>query len=209
MGASLALVDTLGMIASMTGADTPIVFNVGVGTLLVGIVVFFLGLLAIVWKGKKEIGDAINENLKPINSTNNRLVLAINELQTIVRNGITGTTIEHSLLERGASPLRPTVFGAKLIKDSGLEKVLDDNKEDLRIKLKATLPKEYTEYDVQEKARELLLSLKDDQIMNSVKEYVYKTPTDIKIVLRTGGLWLRDDFLKQARAVASDDAGSR
>jgi hypothetical protein len=191
---------------------TPLVFNIDAGTLLVGLFFFFMTLLAIVWKGKKEISDSIDEKLSPINTningisaTANRLVVAVTELQTIVQTGIKGAVIHNLLLEKGASPLRPTVVGAKLITDSGLKDVLDNNKEELRIKLSAILPKDPTEYDVQEKARELLLNLKEDSMMNPVKEYVYSNPTDIQVILKVGGLWLRDDFLEHPRAVAPED----
>lgn len=190
------------MIVSMIGADTPIVFNVGAGALLIGIIVFFLGLLAIVWKGKKEISDTIREELKPVNNTNNRLVIAVTQLQAAVRELNPGAILS-SLLEVGASPLRPTQIGAGLIKDSGLENVMDEHKDELCIKLKAMLPTGYTEYDVQEKARALLISLKDDPMMNPVKDYVYANPMDIERILRVGGLWLRDDFLKKPRQAAS------
>jgi len=183
--------------------ETIIVFNVGAGALVVGILVFTFSLLAIVWKGKKEITDTIKEELEPSKNASNKSTLAVNELQTFLRNKFRGTNFVHTLLETGASPLKPTEFGAQLIRDSGLESVLDTNKEVLCIKLKAMLPTAgYTEFDVQEKARDLLISLVDDPMMNPVKDYVYKNPTDIRTILRVGGLWLRDDFLKAPRGTA-------
>lgn len=175
--------------------ETVITFNVGAGALIIGIIVFCSSLFAIVWKGKDEISKSIKDEINPFRNMAN----SITEIQTILRNKFEGINIFHTLVEKGNSPLNPTEYGASLIKDSGLEKVLNDNKELLCTKLKASLPKNPTEYDVQEKSRELLISLQNDIIMNPVKEWVYNNPIDIKIILRVGGLWLRDDYLGQPR----------
>lgn len=180
---------------------TPIVFNINAGALLVGIVVFFLALLGIIWKGKNEMGNLIDGKIGGLNKTIPKLTQAVVELQSIISNKIKGVVINQSLLETSGSPLAPTEYGAELIKKSGLEKILDDYKEDLCIKLKANLPKDHTEYDVQEIARNLLVSLKDDPMMKPIKEYLYNNPMDIELILRIGGLWLRDDFLKKDRKI--------
>jgi len=146
----------------------------------------------------------ISDKLPAIEKSLEKIVNAINEIQIILKTKLKGIDIVNTLVERGNSPLNPTAFGAKLIKDSGLEKILDDNKDLLCTKLKASLPKEYTEYDVQERAREVLLSLKDDPIISPVKTYVYNNPMEIDTILRVGGLWLRDDFLKVPRDIAKE-----
>lgn len=180
--------------------DTTIVFNVGAGTLIVGIFFFFIALLAVVWKGKSEISDSIKKEITPFRNIAN----AVTEIQTVLRNKFDGLNIVHTMMEQGSSPLNPTEYGSHLIKESGLEKILDEQKEFLCTKLKAILPSGYTEYDVQEKARQILIDLKDDSIMRPVKDWVYEHPTDIKNILRTGGLWLRDDFLGNPRKTAEN-----
>ena len=189
--------------------DTTIIFNVNAGMLIVSMAVFFISLFAIIWKGKKEISDAIKEEIMPFKKTGTNIVNAITEVQTILRNKFKGLNIAHSLVEKSGSPLRPTEYGVQLIKDSGLEKILDDNKDFLCTKLKASLPKEYTEYDVQEKARSLLIELKDDPILNPVKKWIYENPTDIEVLLKVAGLWLRDDFLKQPRSINKDQENNK
>jgi|SRR3989338_9079396 len=106
--------------------ETNIIFNIGVGTLMVGIFVLFFSLLAIIWKGKKEIGDTVKEELNPFKKTGSNIVNAITEVQTILRNKFKGLNIVHALVERSSSPLSPTEYGSQLIKDSGLEKILVD-----------------------------------------------------------------------------------
>ncbi len=70
--------------------------------------------------------------------------------------------------------------------------------------LKKQLVENYTEYDVQEKARNLLIAQKDDSIMNPVKEYAYKNGLNVEIILKVGGLWLRDDFLGIPRQIGKE-----
>lgn len=142
----------------------------------------------------------LDRKFNPINRAVRRISNAIIEIQTLFRNA--GVPLDHLLTEAPGSPLQPTEYGAMLIRESGLEKILDENKESLLKNLKNSLPKDYTEYDVQETARNVLLSLKEDAMMNPVKEYVYKNALNIETVLRVGGLWLRDDFLNHPREIA-------
>jgi hypothetical protein len=179
-------------------SPTIITFNIDAGALVIGTVIFFLGLLTIVWKGKDEVGKAIKSELNPFRN----MAHAITEIQTILADRFKGLAIKHSMVETGDSPLKPTQYGAQLIRDSGLEKILYDNKEALHDKLRASLQEGYTEYDVQENAREILVGLKDDPMLRPVKEYVYDHPMDIEIILRVGGLWLKDDFFHQPREIS-------
>lgn len=139
----------------------------------------------------------------PIKKSIGKIKNAIIEIQTIaVQNG---TIIRHHLVESSGSPLGPTEYGKKLIVDSGLGKILDNNKSFLEEKLTNKLKKNFTEYDVQESARTLLIELKADVIMNPVKNYAFQNGIDVDIILRAGGLWLRDDYLGRERTVHGDD----
>ncbi len=99
--------------------ETTLVFNIGVGAAVITIITVFLGLLGIIWKGKKEIGEAIKEGIKPFASIAN----SITEIQTTLKDKL-GVSFVHTMVEKGDSPLNPTEYGASLIKDSGLERVL-------------------------------------------------------------------------------------
>lgn len=183
-------------------------FNVDAGAMLVGIATLFAALLTITWKGREEMVEILETETGPIKFAMNRMACAVTEIQTILKNNIRGLTIMNSIIERSTSPLRLTNHGASLIRESGLEKILNDNKELLCAKLKAKLPQNHTEYDVQENARKLLNELKNDSLMNPVKTYVYDHPMDMEMILNAGGLWLRDDFLKQPRRLAKDESAS-
>ena len=138
-----------------------------------------------------------NKRFKSIEITIKKIKEAIIEMQTIFRNK--DCDIVYSLIEGKGSPLRPSQYGATLIKESGFEKILDENKEFLSRELKKLLPSDYSDYDVQEKARQVLLDLKDNPMMRPVKDYVFEEALSIETILRTGGLWLRDDFLGNPR----------
>lgn len=139
----------------------------------------------------------MNKKINPLYALNRRISNAIIEIQAHFRRD--GIHLDHTLTEAPGSPLQPTEYGADLIKQSGLEKVLTKNKDTLLEKLKNGLPTDYTEYDVQEQARETLLELKHDALIRPLKEFAYNEGIDIETILRTGGLWLRDDFLGNKR----------
>src|SRR3989344_2236276 len=128
--------------------------------------------------------------IRPITKNLRRIGNAIIEIQTIMVNN--NVSLSHLLTESPGSPLNPTEYGEILIKESGLERILDENKERLFSELKNTLPQQYIEYDVQEVARKVLISL---------KKYAYTKGISVETILNTGGLWLRNDFLKKQRGV--------
>jgi len=136
--------------------------------------------------------------LRPSKGKLGKISSAITEIQTILRT--LGYDTRH-LVEAPGSPLQPTEYGAKLIKESGLERILNDKKQALIEELNKLLPDEHTPYDVQEGARKLMISKKDDSDFKGVKDYAYKNGLDADVILQAGGLWLRDDFLGEERKV--------
>lgn len=99
------------------------------------------------------------------------------------------------------SQLSPTELGAKYIKESGLEAILDDKEKKAFFceKLKAILPEHYSDYDVQEGSRRIMLSLKDDAMMVPIKQYAFQNGLEVEVILGAGALWLRDDFMDVPR----------
>ncbi|MDD5569304.1 MAG: hypothetical protein PHG23_02745 [Candidatus Pacebacteria bacterium] len=135
------------------------------------------------------------EQKSNINKTISPIRFAIVEIQTLFRES--GKSIQYSLTETPGSPLKPTEFGLKLIRESGIDKIIEENRSSLFEKLDKKLLKNTTAYDVQEKSREILLSLKNDPIINSVKDYSFNNAIEIDVILRLGGLVLRDEYLKE------------
>ncbi len=165
--------------------------------------ILLLGLFLIFylsWKLKP-----IYTSITGINDTITRIKHSIIEMQTHFKR--VGVDLDHKLLERMGSPLQPTDLGAQYIRESGLENVLNVHKEFLLTKLRGLLPEKYSPYDVQETARRILLELKNDAMMNPVKDYAYTHAMDADTILRVGGLWLRNDFLGEPRKTAPKEEG--
>ena len=120
---------------------------------------------------------------------------AIIEIQSLMVNA--GISVSR-LTEKGQSPLNPTDYGLTLINDSGLGRILKENQAKLLEELHKLLEKNkpITPYDVQEKARDFLIQKKDEKIMIEVKTYAFENALSVETVLRTGGLLLRDEYLK-------------
>lgn len=133
--------------------------------------------------------ERLHKSLVPIKN-------AIIEIQTLITSK--RVTLNHLLTERGGSPLEPTEYGLELIEQSGLKEAIHKNKKklfnDLSKKLKNI--ETATAYDVQEYARIVLIENKNSSFMAPVKEYAFQNAIDVDIILRTGGLTLRDLFLQ-------------
>lgn len=141
---------------------------------------------------------------KKLHSNLNPIKHAIVEIQSIMSNS--GANISQSLTEKGESPLAPTEYGLTLINESGLNKILKENMTKFLDELYQLLKqnKIISPYDIQEKARQLLINKKDDKIMIDVKNYAFKNALNVEIILKTGGLILRDEYFKKYNILLKD-----
>jgi hypothetical protein len=105
-------------------------------------------------------------------------------------------------LTRRKSPVSLSDRGMKVLLDSGGKAFVDENFEHLHKTIEAKKPE--TAYDVQEIAKSVIASLKDDSRINPMKDYLFKegmTIDDLFVVL---GVYLRDKVL-QAKGWNSED----
>lgn len=130
----------------------------------------------------------IDKALEPIK-------FAIIEIQRLFKTG--GVELDHKLTETRSSPLKPTNFGLKLLKESGLDKLISDKKDQYLKELKTKLGKTYSAYDVQEEAIKLIKEKEDNKSIIPIKDYAFKNGFNVEIILRLGGLILRDEYLKK------------
>lgn len=95
------------------------------------------------------------------------------------------------------SPLAPTIKGVSFIKESGLAAILDDPEKHAFLieKLKAELPEDYLDYDVEVNSVYILNRLENDRMMRPIKIFAYEHGVSAGSILGIGALWLRDDFL--------------
>lgn len=109
---------------------------------------------------------------------------------------------EREPLTKRKSPISLTDRGTRVLVESGGQKFVDDNYDSLATEMDAKSP--HTSYDVQEWAREIIESLKEDVRLNPIKEYLYKEGmewNDVAVVL---GIYLRDKVLKTKGWAAED-----
>lgn len=109
---------------------------------------------------------------------------------------------ETSLRERGPllqtqSPVSLTDRGLNFLKDSGSERVIDDNFEELLKQVEALNPK--TPYDVQEDARKVIEKLRDDDRLNPIKNYLFKEGATMEDAIAVMGVYLRDKVLEHKK----------
>ena len=89
-----------------------------------------------------------------------------------------------------------TDYGEKLLKDSSFMEIFGSIKNDLVHELEQKNPK--NKYQVQEFARDMMDTLTKDPRFESLQKYVYNNPdTDIGLILRIGGIPLRDHYLEK------------
>lgn len=156
--------------------------------------IYFLGIigtiLTLAWIFSNKL-SAIETSIKWIKRELEKLWDRVSSMESR-RAGIEGMK----------SPLNPTELGWKYLKESGLERIVDEQNRDWLLEnLKNSLPPNYTDYDVQDTARRVMVSLRDDSMMRAVKEYAFKNGLDVDLLLRLGGLLLRDNFLGRKHTV--------
>ncbi len=161
-----------------------IIVTIGAWQFITGLVTMSVMIILTAWRGGHKIGS-IENSIDWIKDEIGRMWGRLEKVE--------GTD----------SPLNPTERGLKKIKDSGLAEIVDKTyKEWLLERLKKLLPKDHTKYDVQTVARRLMISLKDKPMMRSVEKYAFDNGVEIELILRLGGLWLRDNFLKVPHKIA-------
>jgi len=158
-------------------------------------IIYFFGimasLIAIAWYGGNRLG-AIEASIGWIKE----------EFQK-VWDTLTGREAQRMGAEGKGSPVNPTEIGWKYLRESGLDKLVDKEKREwLLNNLKNSLPKNYTEYDVQEVAKRVMYSLRDDPIMVEVKKYALSSGLDADMILRLGAYLLRDNLLEWEHSIA-------
>lgn len=101
---------------------------------------------------------------------------------------------EREPLTKKKSPVALTERGAKVLSESGGQKFIDDNFEELNKEVENLKPK--TAYDVQEFSKQILTGWQMDERLNSIKDYLFKEGMEIADAIDVMGIELRDRILK-------------
>jgi hypothetical protein len=95
-----------------------------------------------------------------------------------------------------SSPVSLNKKGKKLLKESGIDKIIDSKKKKLCDFIINKKPQ--TAYDVQELSKETIkLILKDKKISKKLKNLAYQEGVGIEEILFVGAIYLRDIALKK------------
>lgn len=105
-------------------------------------------------------------------------------------------------LTKRKSPISLTDRGSKVLTESGGKSFIDNNYLELKEKVELSNPK--TSYDIQESSKEVVSSLKDDDRINTIKEYLFKEGLELDNLVEVLGIYLRDLILKEKNIDISD-----
>lgn len=101
-----------------------------------------------------------------------------------------------SKIYKSGSPLELTDIGKRLVRESGFIAIFEEQKDDLVILLEEKYNPR-TQYDVQEKSRELMENLRDHAPFQSIKKYAFDNGKDFAQILRAGAIPLRDYYFEK------------
>lgn len=104
-----------------------------------------------------------------------------------------------------SSPIHLTEKGEELLTASGAKKILD-NKENQKKILDQILadPKPKTAYDAQEKTKEVIEKMVDEDLFIPVKDYVFQKGIELEVVLHVSSIYFRDIVLDKLQLTKTD-----
>lgn len=146
----------------------------------------------------KEIIVRMDERINSINNT-------VIELKSDVK-ALAATTSAHSADITGLkvhtkygvtdSPTVPSELGGKLLKDAGFYEIYPE----LKVKIFALLRAKNLRklYDYEKEAEQTLEDLRDDPLMDCLKEYAVNHPEEsLELIFKVAAWVIRDDFAKE------------
>lgn len=93
-------------------------------------------------------------------------------------------------LQKRKSPISLSSKGKELLEKSEGKKFIDDDKKNLIKKIKDRNPK--SPYDVQELAKEIVSSLKNEEKFTPLKNYAFKEGLSLDVIITVMSVYLRD-----------------
>ena len=161
------------------------------------IIVFFIqiiisglvGFFAAVYKlGKyEEKVNTLESKVKTLETDSKGLSRELAECSTKIDER---TQSYSATLTKRKSPVTLTDKGEELLKRSGSDKFVLENKDELINKIKEKNPK--TAYDIQLFAREIIEGLQNEDRFNQFKNFVYKEGIDLETIFIVMSIYLRD-----------------
>ena len=172
---------------------------------LIVLIIFYFFVIEPVKKKNKAIEDKIDGNFSLLKKTTLDIFDAVRELQLK-----TGSECLHALSPKATgewavsgSPLKLSVSGKKLLTESNIDKLVQDNIEKLIPKIEEL--KLNTAYDVQVKSFSVLgdFVLKTPELEKKIKEFAFNNPVvegkniGFSDIIFVGSILLRDAYLSR------------
>ncbi len=161
--------------------EQTLLINITTGKLVIGILAFFLGLLAIVWKGKTEIATAIKSE---IGDFKDRFISMESKMEILWKDKIAPSNSPRQLNERGND----------ILTKSGIKEIVDEKKPYLLSLVKEKNTK--NQYDAEKAVEEVMNGLPAHcpDIVDKLKDGAFKTGVDISTMLFAGSIYLRNEI---------------
>ncbi len=128
----------------------------------------------------------LEEDNKTTRTELKELLIKVTECSTSLK--------EREPLGKKRSPVALTERGNKVLTESGGQKFIEDNLNELKEKVELKNPK--TSYDVQEYSKVVIEELTTDERINNMKEYLYKEGMELDDLIFVLGIYLRDKVLE-------------
>lgn len=109
---------------------------------------------------------------------------------------------EREPLTRKRSPVSLSDRGTSLLNDSHGRKFVDENFDELYNSVKTKTPK--TAYDIQEYAKEIIESLRNDDRLNPAKDFLFKDGSTLDEWITVTAIYLRDKILEKEKMTQED-----
>lgn len=152
----------------------------------VTLLIMLFGGWALVAKYQQKIDDA-KEDIKDLKRDVHELQMKLTEVSTKLEER-TGNS-EAKVLTRN-SPVALNDYGQKLLRDSGGDRFVVTNLEELVDKIKKLGFK--SAYDVQENAKGVIESITNEERFVPIKDYAYKEGIELNLINTVMGVYLRD-----------------
>ena len=163
--------------------NTQIILNIDAYALLTGLIVFSCSLLAIVWKGKKEIAEEIKKSLGDLPQ---RFMSVENKMEILWKDEVAPSHSPRQLNERGQS----------ILNESGIKRIIDANRGklfDLVRERGASNP-----YDAENAIEEVVSRMPEyfPDTIDELKNGAFATGVDIDTLLYVGSIYLRNSIFE-------------
>jgi hypothetical protein len=185
----------------------------------IGSIAAILAIIVIIYKigvfiqkhvGKIEhLENDASSNVKPAiekidNKIETRLVPAITEINSGVAylRGAWERSVIRNVTESN-SPMVLNEKGRKILVDSGIDKIVDSQFEDILAKVREKNP--VNAYQAQETIKDIVKELIYNPLLkNQIELGAFRAGSDVEIVLFTGAFYIRDRILEKMNLVPED-----